>query len=372
MYSLSTGSSLQDGKYIVKSKVSQEGLSITYKAVQTSLNRVVIVKEFYMRDFCSREKDSNKVIVGNSYAEQVDAFKVKFLSDAKSNASGESESDIKIFDVFEENNTAYYVFLGNEDVVIDEQKEYEIEVIVEQTQISSDNTNSKDDDSTTLELKVDDIEVIESPNDNTEGSKRESFVKKHKRTIFSCLGLIALGFICASIAIYIKSNSSSSSDELTELSDTLVTDEEVAIDTLVYDNDMQGEKQSNSSQQEFEEYINLSNEWLEKSKKNLHKPSNVQNILNARYYYYDKADKINYSLKNERLPSHKEIDDITEQEYQYWVKEAKKLGSAKSKYELKRTYLQRAKSLAFKHQNLLDSQIKWLDEQLAKRTRKRH
>ena len=74
----------------------------------------------------------------------------------------------------------------------------------------------------------------------------------------------------------------------------------------------------------------------------------------------------------QRLPANKEIDELTEQEYQYWVNEAKKCGSAKSKYELKRTYLTRAKSLAFRHQNHLDSQIKWLDEQLAKKNRKRH
>ena len=78
MCSLPIDSSLQDGKYIIKSKISQEGLCITYQAIQTSLNRVVIVKEFYMRDFCSREKDSNKVIVGNNYDEQVDVFKLKF------------------------------------------------------------------------------------------------------------------------------------------------------------------------------------------------------------------------------------------------------------------------------------------------------
>ena len=57
-----------------------------------------------MRDFCSREKDSKNVVVKNDYSEQVNVFKEKFLSDAKLNARRESESDIKIFDVFEENN----------------------------------------------------------------------------------------------------------------------------------------------------------------------------------------------------------------------------------------------------------------------------
>ena len=370
MCSLPIDSSLQDGKYIIKSKISQEGLCITYQAIQTSLDRVVIIKEFYMRDFCSREKDSKSVIVGNNYAEQIDVFKVKFLSDAKSNARGESESDIKIFDVFEENNTAYYVFLGNEDIAVEEKKEEEIDIVVEGTQIADKDNTSKEDDSTTIELNISDVEVIESPTEDKGSTPEKSFWKNNKKTIFICTGLVVLGFICASLAIHL-SNNSNTSDELAELEDTTVVDEVIAVDSVVYGDDMQGSELTDNSQQEFDEYINLSNEWLAKAQNNLHKPSNVQNILNARYYYYDKADKINVALKGERLPAHKEIDELTEQEYQYWVNEAKKCGSAKSKYELKRTYLTRAKSLAFRHQNLLDSQIKWLDEQLAKKNRKR-
>ena len=370
MCSLPIDSSLQDGKYIIKSKISQEGLCITYQAIQTSLNRVVIIKEFYMRDFCSRENDNNNVIVGNNYAEQVDVFKLKFLSDAKSNARGDIENEIKVFDVFEENNTAYYVFLGNEDIVIEEQKEEEIEVTAEETQIAEKNITSKEDEATTIELNIGDVEVVKSPKEAIRSTPEKSFWENYKKTIFICSGLVVGGFICASLAIHLNNNSNTS-DELAELEDTTVVDEVIAVDSVVYDNDMQGAELTDNSQQEYDEYINLSNEWLSKAQNNLHKPSNVQNILNARYYYYDKADKINVALKGERLPANKEIDELTEQEYQYWVNEAKKCGSAKSKYELKRTYLTRAKSLAFRHQNLLDSQIKWLDEQLAKQNRKR-
>ena len=62
---------------------------------------------------------------------------------------------------------------------------------------------------------------------------------------------------------------------------------------------------------------------------------------------------------------------MTEKEYQYWVEKAKKLGSSKRNYELKRTYLTRAKSLSNMHQNVLDSQIKWLTEQIDKQNRKK-
>lgn len=370
MNSLPIGSPLQNGKYVIKSKISQEGLCITYHAVQTTLNRIVVVKEFYMRDFCSREKDSGKVIVANNYAEQVDAFKLKFLSDAKSNARGEKESEAQIFDVFEENNTAYYVSLGTEDVKVDDERDEGKDGNAEETQVVDNNANVTDGDATVIDVDAADVEVVESPKGNIgENTSKTSWVN-NKKTVFVCIGLVVAGFICASLVMHFQNNTSNTSGELAEWEDSAMADEAI-VDTAVYDNDMQGSEQTDNSQQEFDRYINLSNEWVAKAQKNLHKPSNVQNILNARFYYYDKADKINVALKGERLPANKEIDELTEQEYQYWVNEARKCGSAKSKYELKRTYLKRAKSLAHKHQNLLDSQIKWLDEQLAKNKRRR-
>lgn len=324
-----------------------------------------------MRDFCSREKGGNNVIVANTYTEQVEVFKVKFLSDAKANARGESDSEIKIFDIFEENHTAYYVYIGSEEVIIEEKKPKE-EVVVEETKVADINVEDRDIDTTAIDVNVESIEVIDAPKKKEGGSLGRSLWEKHKKTLFICLFLAVAGLVCASIALFVQGYSTDASDELAALEDTVVVDEkEMVVDTLVYDNDMQGEDQGDTSQQEFEKNISLADEWLEISKKNLHKPSNVQNILNARYYYYDKASSINLAMKGERLPAHTEINDVTEQEYQYWVNEAKKLGADKRKFELKRTYLQRARALSFMHQHRLDAQIKWLDDQLAKKNRKR-
>lgn len=363
-------SSLQNGKYIIKSHISRNSLCLTYQAVQTALDRIVTINEFYMQELCSRKSGTSIVLTENANSDSVEIFRRKFLSNAKSMTKDEDGRNIKVFDIFEENDTAYYVFLGNDDANLVEPQNEKNALTEESKEIDLNIEETNDD--TTKELSNTDIEIVELP------KKRDSFklavfssVFKHlctnnKKTIFICVGLATIGFVCASLFITFKSNDADLSKEDSEYIDTLAT-EEAPADSVLYDNDMQGEEKTEYSQQEFEKYINLSNEWLEKSKHNIHKPSNVRNILNARYFYYDKADKINYVLRNERLPAQKEIDELTEQEYQYWVNEARKLGSKKNNYALKRTYLKRAKSLAMKHQNILDSQIKWLDEQIDKK-----
>lgn len=370
---LQQGTLLQGGKYIIKSKISQESLYISYQAVQTSLNRIVVIREFCMRDFCSRDKDNSNIVVGKDYSEQVDVFKMKFLSDAKANAKGETGSDIKVFDVFEENNTAYYVFLGTDEMVVEEPQEpaTENEVITEETHVA-DNIQKTEDEVTTIELKSEDIHIAESPKENNTSASKDSAWAKNKTVILICAALVIIGFGCASIYLSSKSDSPAYSAEAIDSIDIELEDT-IAVDSIVYesDYDMQGEEETDSSQQKFDEYIARAEECLAKAQSNLHKPSCVQNILNARFFYYDKADKINVALKGERLPAHKEIDEITEQEYQYWVSEAKKCGSARSKYEQKRIYLERARSLAFKHQNMLDAQIKWLDDRLEKKNSRR-
>ena len=367
---LSIDLSLQNGKYIIKSHISRNSLCLTYQAVQTALDRIVTINEFYMQELCSRKSGTSIVLTENANSDSVEFFRRKFLSNAKSMTKDEDGRNIKVFDIFEENDTAYYVFLGNDDANLVEPQNEKNALTEESKEIDLNIEETNDD--TTKELSNIDIEIVELP------KKRDSFklavfssVFKHlctnnKKTIFICVGLATIGFVCASLFITFKSNDADFSKEDSEYIDTLAT-EEAPADSVLYDNDMQGEEKTEYSQQEFEKYISLSNEWLEKSKHNIHKPSNVRNILNARYFYYDKADKINYVLRNERLPAQKEIDELTEQEYQYWVNEARKLGSKKNNYALKRTYLKRAKSLAMKHQNILDSQIKWLDEQIDKK-----
>lgn len=62
---LSIDLSLQDGKYTIKFYVSLNGLRKTYQAVQTILNRIVIIKEIYMHDLCSRKSGTAIILTDN-------------------------------------------------------------------------------------------------------------------------------------------------------------------------------------------------------------------------------------------------------------------------------------------------------------------
>lgn len=101
---------LQNGKYTIVDCLGQGGFGITYLAEQTNLGRNVAIKEFFLKEHCNRDADTSCVTIPSegSY-ELVNRFKEKFIKEAKTIATLNHPHIIKIFDVFEENNTAYFV-----------------------------------------------------------------------------------------------------------------------------------------------------------------------------------------------------------------------------------------------------------------------
>ena len=107
---LKAGTLLQGGRYRIEGVIGSGGFGITYIGVQIALNRKVAIKEFFMKDYCSRDKFALNVIVPSAGSSNlVDRFKRKFIKEARTIAELSHENIIKIFDVFEENGTAYYV-----------------------------------------------------------------------------------------------------------------------------------------------------------------------------------------------------------------------------------------------------------------------
>lgn len=107
---LSNGSILQNGRYRIEGVLGQGGFGITYKAVQTGLNRKVAIKEFFMKEFCDRDATSNRITMGTEGSKElVEKFKNKFIKEAQVIADMQNDHIVRIYDVFEENNTAYYV-----------------------------------------------------------------------------------------------------------------------------------------------------------------------------------------------------------------------------------------------------------------------
>ena len=63
MSSLRPGTILKNGNYTIEGVLGNGGFGITYRAIQSGLERVVAIKEFFMKDLCNRDADTSYVSV---------------------------------------------------------------------------------------------------------------------------------------------------------------------------------------------------------------------------------------------------------------------------------------------------------------------
>ena len=107
---LKLGTTLQNGKYRIIRSLGQGGFGITYEAEQVLLRRKVALKEFFMKDCCERDEQTSRVTVGTgSQRALVEKFRGKFIREAQMMAGMKHSHIVRVLDVFEENETAYYV-----------------------------------------------------------------------------------------------------------------------------------------------------------------------------------------------------------------------------------------------------------------------
>lgn len=107
---LSIGTSLQGGKYRIERLLGQGGFGITYLGIQTALERRVAIKEFFMKEYCERNESTSHVTLGSQGSHDlVERFREKFLKEARLIANMDCPNIVRIYDIFEENGTAYYV-----------------------------------------------------------------------------------------------------------------------------------------------------------------------------------------------------------------------------------------------------------------------
>ena len=101
---------LQGGKYRIVGVLGQGGFGITYLAEQPMLERKVCIKEFFFKDYCEREESTSHVNVSTkSNKDLVERFRKKFLKEARVISKFHHDHIVQTHDIFEENNTAYYV-----------------------------------------------------------------------------------------------------------------------------------------------------------------------------------------------------------------------------------------------------------------------
>ena len=120
MQQLPKNTLLQGGKYKIENVLGQGGFGITYLATQRisiegPIGQIeteikLAIKEFFMKDVCNREEDSNVVSIPSVGSKQMaERFKQKFIKEAWNISKLKHPHIIKVVDVFEENDTAYYV-----------------------------------------------------------------------------------------------------------------------------------------------------------------------------------------------------------------------------------------------------------------------
>lgn len=100
---------LQNGKYEIISIISRGGFGITYKAIDKRNNAVVCVKEFFIDSLCTFNSVTGSVeVISTDNIRIFDQFKTRFIKEAEILEQLDCKNIIKVYDVFEENDTAYY------------------------------------------------------------------------------------------------------------------------------------------------------------------------------------------------------------------------------------------------------------------------
>ena len=108
MQHLQPNTTLQGGKYRIERVLGQGGFGITYLANQVSSNCQVAIKELFLNGV--NERSSKSVQVSNSVNDPLfEKQKEKFKKEAKRIMSLDNKHIVKVYDLFEENNTVYYV-----------------------------------------------------------------------------------------------------------------------------------------------------------------------------------------------------------------------------------------------------------------------
>ena len=110
---LPIGTLLQGGRYEILRYISSGGFGCTYEARDNKFKskvKSVAIKEFFVKDFCNRDPESNSVVVATqSKTELIERLQQKFIEEAEALYDLAHPNIVRVTDKFEENNTAYYV-----------------------------------------------------------------------------------------------------------------------------------------------------------------------------------------------------------------------------------------------------------------------
>lgn len=106
---LQPGTGLFNNKYVIEKKIGEGGFGITYRAVQTGLNRAVCIKEYFLAGRCVRNTQAKTVQLQGADEELFEKYRKAFVKEAQTLAAMHHPGIVEVIDIFDENNTSYMV-----------------------------------------------------------------------------------------------------------------------------------------------------------------------------------------------------------------------------------------------------------------------
>lgn len=104
---LPIGSLLCSGRYRIHKHLKLGGFGITYEVVQTSLERILCLKEFCLKGHSARQDRS--IVATAGHEELYDYFLRKFIDEGRRLAELNHPHIVRVIDSFVENGSAYHV-----------------------------------------------------------------------------------------------------------------------------------------------------------------------------------------------------------------------------------------------------------------------
>lgn len=109
MKSLTPGTTLCGGKYIIEKVLGEGGFGITYYARHTMLNHFYAIKEFFISGKCVRDTIHHTISLQDISPEVFQKFRDRFVDEARTLIELDHPGIVKVVDIFEENGTSYIV-----------------------------------------------------------------------------------------------------------------------------------------------------------------------------------------------------------------------------------------------------------------------
>ena len=109
-YRLPKGTLLSNGKYRIEAYLASGGFGNTYVATDLAFDERVAVKELFVKGICGRNASTGEVSVSLSENRiSFDAHREKFRKEARRIRKLNSRHVVKVRDLFDDNDTSYYV-----------------------------------------------------------------------------------------------------------------------------------------------------------------------------------------------------------------------------------------------------------------------